>query len=147
MLHRLTIAIITTAAMVIAPAPAAAQGAGGLEQPLQTASIPAAESGQQAPLAQLSGGLSGWLPALAIIALLITIGVLVAFAVSDWRSYRQRGTRRGYRPKRTAHERFAAGVDFQRRAAREGASTAPPPAPPAADDEDEDELLRQLLGQ
>ncbi|NNJ13225.1 hypothetical protein EKD04_023145 [Chloroflexales bacterium ZM16-3] len=144
MLRRLIIAIITTAAMVIAPAPAA-QGAVGLAQPLLTASIPAAESGQQATLAQISGGLGGWLPALAIIALLITMGVLVAFAVSDWRSYQQRGTRRGYRPKRTAHERFAAGVDYQRRAAREGFSATPPPAPHAADDEDE--LLRQLLGQ
>ena len=33
---------------------------------------------------------------------------LAAFALTDWRSYRRRGTRRGYRHRRSAYERFAA---------------------------------------
>ncbi|MBX0329853.1 CapA family protein [Oscillochloris sp. ZM17-4] len=127
-------------------APAAAPTAESGQQALQRATVggAAVPSELMAPLAQFTGGLGGWLPALMIIALLVTMGVLVAFAVADWRSYQRRGTRRGYRPKRTAHERFAAGVDYQRRAAR----AEPPAAPlPAAPEGDEDDLLRQLLGQ
>jgi hypothetical protein len=95
-------------------------------------------------LAWLIGGIDGWLAALAIVALLATVVALVAFAVADWRTYRRRGARRGYRRRRTAHERFAASVDLQRSAAAEDVAAAPPAVPQA---HDEDELLRQLLGQ
>ncbi|MEI7772771.1 MAG: hypothetical protein WCI67_22470, partial [Chloroflexales bacterium] len=92
-------------------------------------------------LAWFTGGLGGWLPALALLALLAAMVALIAFAVADWRSYRGRGARRGYRHRRTAHERFAPSVEIQRRAA-EGSRP-----PVAAAEADEDELLRQLLGQ
>jgi len=121
-------------------------------------------------LAQAFDGASWGLVA-AVAALLLAILTLGFFALSDWRGYRQRGGRRGYRRRRTAHERFATA----RAAAREqsGAYPAADPAPlpagqrqpgaaweydaePAAparrgatytppDDED-DELLQRLLG-
>jgi hypothetical protein len=110
--------------------------------------VASAGAGPDAPplgaLIWLTGGLSGWLPALALIALLAATAALIAFAVFDWRSYQRRGTRRGYRPRRSAHERFATSVEHQRRAVAE--ESAPPPAEPQPQD-DEDELLRQLLGQ
>jgi hypothetical protein len=135
--------IVASILFALAAVPAAADA----QDALQRATIAGAPAlaGPVAALAWFTGGLGGWLPALAILALLVTVGVLVAFAVTDWRSYRQRGTRRGYRHRRTAHERFAPSVEIQRRAAPPAASAAP--APPPDNTEDEDELLRQLLGQ
>jgi hypothetical protein len=124
MLRRMTVALIAVLARAAAPAPANAQG---------------------------TSGLGGWLPALALLALLVTLAALVAFAVADWRSYRQRGARRGYRHRRTAHERFATSVELQRRAIADEQVVAPPAqdndAEDEGQDEDEDALLRQLLGQ
>ncbi|NTW03913.1 MAG: CapA family protein [Oscillochloris sp.] len=97
-------------------------------------------------LAWFTSGLDGWLPILAILGLLITVGVLIAFAVSDWRSYRNRRPRREYRYRRTAHERFAAGVDHQHRASAEEDRATVPVATSHNEDEDDD-LLRQLLEQ
>lgn len=114
------------------------------QEAFQQASIPRAPAGDLplGLLAQFTGGLGGWLPYLAILGLLLVMGVLVAFAVADWRTYRRRGPARGYRYRRSAHERFAAGVEHQRRRA------APPaPTPPAAAEGGDDDLLRELLGQ
>jgi hypothetical protein len=99
-----------------------------------------------AALAWFTSGLGGWLPALALLALLATMAALIAFAVADWRSYQHRGTRKGYRPRRTAHERFAPSVELQRRATTE-AGQLPEADRRSPEDDDEDDLLRQLLGQ
>ncbi len=97
-----------------------------------------------AVLAWFTSDMDGWLSALAMLALLVTIVTLVAFAVADWRSYRGRGGQRGYRHRRTAHERFAASADLPHHAAEEGRGQAAEGRQPGDDD---DELLRQLLGQ
>jgi hypothetical protein len=88
-----------------------------------------------------AAGLGIWLPLLGLLALLAAAAALISFALADWRAYQQRGPRRGYRYRRTAHDRFAPSVELQRQA---GIAPAPPApqAPP-----DEDDLLRQLLGQ
>jgi hypothetical protein len=57
-------------------------------------------------LTQAADGFGWWGPALAVAALLITILALAGFALADWRTYRRRGARRGYR-RRSAFERFA----------------------------------------
>lgn len=57
-------------------------------------------------LAQAAGGVAWWIPTLAVVALVIAILALLSFAVADWRAYQRRGSRRGYRRRRTAYERF-----------------------------------------
>ncbi|MEI6777821.1 MAG: hypothetical protein WCK70_13055 [Chloroflexales bacterium] len=118
------------------------------------------------PLATLdwfTGDLEDWLPTLGLLALLAMVVILILFALADWRSYRIRAARRGYRHRRTAHERFAASVDLQRRAAEEGREQEAGGGRQVAggrwqdedegedededEDEDENELLRRLLGQ
>ncbi len=126
------------------------------------------------PLATLDwfiGDLDSWLPTLGLLTLLAMMVILILFALADWRSYRIRAARRGYRHRRTAHERFAASVDLQRRAAEEGGEQVAGGGRQVAgdgrqvagdgrqvaggrwqdededEDEDDDELLRQLLGQ
>ncbi|NTV62840.1 MAG: CapA family protein [Oscillochloris sp.] len=91
-----------------------------------------------AALAWFTEGLGGWLPILALIGLLAIMAILITFAVNDWRSHQRRRPQRGYRYRRTAHERFAAGVEYQRHAAEMGGK---------AQETENDDLLRQLLGQ
>ncbi|EFO81310.1 hypothetical protein OSCT_0833 [Oscillochloris trichoides DG-6] len=99
-------------------------------------------------LAWLGEGIDRWLPTVAFIGLLATLAVLIGFAISDWRAHRQRKPRTGYRYRRSAYDRFASGVSYQRQ------RTPPPPAEPAAPpparpappaQDDADDLLRQLL--
>ncbi len=124
----------------LAVATAAPTPEAGASVPQRTAT--SAEDPVAAPLEALAwftGGLDGWLPTLALLALLAIMATLIALAVADWRSYQTRGGRRGYRHRRTAHERFAPSVELQRRATEgKGRRTQ---------GEDEDDLLRQLLGQ
>jgi poly-gamma-glutamate capsule biosynthesis protein CapA/YwtB (metallophosphatase superfamily) len=97
---------------------------------------------------QVARGASGWIPVLAIIALALAIFALFGFAVADWRSYRRRGTRRGYRRRhRSAYERFApAPLEPGRSGARETGSMGNQERESPGTDKDED-LLRDLLGQ
>ena len=118
----------------------------------------------RATLDWFTGDLEDWLPTLGLLALLAMVVILILFALADWRSYRIRAARRGYRHRRTAHERFAASVDLQRRAAEEGGEQEAGGGRQEAgdgrqetggrwqdededEDEDNDELLRHLLGQ
>ncbi len=97
-------------------------------------------------LAWLGEGIDRWLPTIAFIGLLATLAVLIGFAISDWRTHRQRKPRTGYRYRRSAYDRFASGVSYQRQHATlppEQPDPSPRPAPPAQDDADD--LLRQLL--
>ncbi len=56
---------------------------------------------------QAARSAGSWIPLIAVLALLLAILALVGIAVNDWRGYRRRGTRRGYRRRRSAYERFA----------------------------------------
>lgn len=82
----------------------------------ETAPLPAVDAGIAASLAQLFDG-AGWIAAILVFGLTLAILALAFFAISDWRSYRRRGPQRGYRRRRSAHERFASA----RAAAREQA--------------------------
>lgn len=62
--------------------------------------------------AQIGGDLGSWLLPLVVGALLLVILVLVGFAIADWRAFQQRGSRRSYRRRRTAHDRFAGEPDL-----------------------------------
>jgi hypothetical protein len=109
-------------------------------------------------------GIGFWLPTLAAIGLALAILALIGFAIADWRAFRSEQRPRGYRPRRTAYERF--------RAPSAAATTPPAPSAPrkpaapepddaadwdipsarrtersSASDDDADDLLRQLLNQ
>lgn len=163
---------------------AALCGIGGAELAAGAGGV-AVEQGFQAPgsaangelgvvadvLTQAADSAGWWMPALAIVALLIAILALAGFALADWQAYRRRGPRRGYRRRRTAFERFGGAVQgvgetgLQRdKATRswepgdagqaeawdaptEPQIARPTPAPrPASQEDDDDELLRSLLG-
>ncbi|NJN16584.1 MAG: hypothetical protein HC822_10070 [Oscillochloris sp.] len=91
--------------------------------------------------------LPGWLlPALLIAALLTAAGALGFLAFADWSRYQRRGTRRGYRRRKSAHERFATARAAARSQA-EPLAHAVPRQPAAAPPGEDDDLLRDLLGQ
>ncbi|MFV9503023.1 MAG: CapA family protein [Oscillochloridaceae bacterium umkhey_bin13] len=75
-------------------------------------------------LAQIAQGARGWIPLLFLAALILALVAIGTLAFNDWRTYRRRGTRKGYRRRRSAYERFAG---------RGGSSVAnhpPDPEPP-----------------
>jgi hypothetical protein len=74
--------------------------------------------------------------ALALSALSVALLAIFGFAFIDWRRHQWRGSSRGYRRRRTAHERFA-----QLPIAKPGNNEQKQPSAPT----DDDELLRQLL--
>ena len=131
-----------------APVSALATGGGGAGAVGATATRIAASSGGGEDLALVTGvaaqiaeGANGWIPLLAVAALAIAILALAVFAFTDWQSYQRRGTRRGYRHRRSAYERFADAFTPE---------VAPPPlAPPVAPPvpSTDDDLLRSLLGE
>ncbi|WP_129631298.1 hypothetical protein [Candidatus Oscillochloris fontis] len=99
-------------------------------------------------LAWLGEGIDRWLPTVALIGLLATLATLIGFAISDWRAHRQRKPRTGYRYRRSAYDRFASGVSYQRQHTTPPAQEPPPPVPPRTTlpaQDDSDDLLRQLL--
>jgi poly-gamma-glutamate capsule biosynthesis protein CapA/YwtB (metallophosphatase superfamily) len=87
-------------------------------------------------LTQAADSSAWWIPTLAVVALLVAILALAAFAYSDWQTYRRRGGRRGYRRRRSAFERFG-GEPEQPASRATGRTTAanrsaPPDTAPAA---------------
>jgi len=150
LLGREVLALGGTAALCAsAPVSALATGGGGTVAVGATATRIAASSGGGEDLAlvtavaaQIAEGANGWIPLLAVAALAIAILALAVFAFTDWQSYQRRGTRRGYRHRRSAYERFADAFT------PEVAPPPPPvasPAPPAPSTDDD--LLRSLLGE
>ena len=151
LLGREVLALGGTAALCAgAPVSALATGDGGAGAVETTATRTAASSGGGEDLtlvtavaAQIAEGANGWIPLLAVAALAIAILALAVFAFTDWQSYQRRGTRRGYRRRRSAYERFADAFTPE---------VAPPPAPPVAPpvppaQSTDDDLLRSLLGE
>jgi poly-gamma-glutamate capsule biosynthesis protein CapA/YwtB (metallophosphatase superfamily) len=139
--------------------------AGGVGTPIAIAATPSPAAGLLpavsdedlaligAAATQLAQSATPWIPYLAFAALAVTLLALLSFAFADWRGYRRRGARRGYRHRRSAYERFARvpTSDAEQAARIRAARPAPPPAPtsapPSRTDADEDDLLRSLLDQ
>lgn len=79
-------------------------------------------------VAQIGGDIGSWLLPLVVGALVLVILVLAGFAVADWRAFQQRGSRRSYRRRRTAHDRFASEPAQPLPPEPEYVPAAPPPA-------------------
>jgi hypothetical protein len=165
------------AALCAAAAPAAATVPGAQVTEIRSADVagaPAAPGGDDLAvvadlLNQTAGGLDWLMPVLAIAALLVAILALGGLAFGDWRSYKRRGGRQGYRRRRSAFERFAGAASREPGVQPAAAAEAPrhqqppepaprrattavirdEPAPPRRDQrpDEDDDLLRNLLGE
>jgi hypothetical protein len=143
-------------AAICGPAFARSDAGEGATETASVPALPGVSAGAQAGLNLIGRGIGFWLPVLAALGLLVALLALVAFAVADWRAFNSNRRPRSYRPRRTAHERFAPSVELQRRSARQDAPASFGSSTPSAQGtttrrtlpaDEEDDLLRQLLNQ